>query len=127
MKFIFQRDRTIVSKLGHAVHFPAKEPTYAPPALHTQVLEAGGEPADEMEDPRTAEKPKAPNEPTDPGTRGTDVFSAIEMLVERNGREDFTAAGAPHLKALHGLLGWTPSAAERDEQWVKFSTKGKGE
>lgn len=127
MKFTFARDRTISSTLGHCVFFPKGVATYAPPALHRAVMEAGGEPEDEMEDPRDPTAKTGPAEPTDPEARGADIYAAIEMIVNKNNRDDFTANGSPHTKALSQLVGWKVTPDERDLQWAKFQRGGKDE
>ena len=82
MKFVFQRDRTIASTLGHVIFFPKNTPTYAPAALHREVMEAGGIPEGEMEDPRNPVESTAVPEPTDPIKRGEDIQAAIEMIAD---------------------------------------------
>ena len=123
MNFVFQRDRTIASTLGHVIFFPKNTPTYAPSALHREVMEAGGIPEGEMEDPRNPVESTAVPEPTDPIKRGEDIQAAIEMIATRNASADFTANGAPHVKALTAMLGWKPSNNERDVQWARFQNK----
>jgi hypothetical protein len=121
MKFIMHRDRTVASTLGHAIEFKKGVPTHVPPALIRQVLEVGGEPAEELkEDPRDEKPAGGKQEPGDPGEREQQILEAIEMLVTENKRENFTAGGVPHNKALTALLGWAPDAKERDALWTKF-------
>ena len=120
MKFVFQRDRTIASLFGHVIFFPKGVPTYAPPQLHREVMEAGGVPEEEMDDPRDPREAPAIVEPTDPVKRGEDIYAAIEMLATKNSSNDFTANGSPHVKALTAMLGWKPSNNERDAQWARF-------
>lgn len=124
MQFVFTRDRTIVSVKGHTVFFPKGVPTYAPPAIHREVVEAGGEPVEAMDDPRDPPKSTGPTEPTDPEVRATDIYAAVEMVVNKNSRDDFTANGSPHTNALSALVGWKVTADERDQAWAKFQ-RGK--
>lgn len=121
MKFVMARDRVVTSVLGHSIEFKKGEPTYVPPALHAEVMSLGAEPEDaDMPDPRDPKVPTGVEEPTDPTKRGEDILAAIELIAARNSREDFTAAGAPHLKVLNAMLGWNVSAPERDAQWLRF-------
>lgn len=116
MKFTMRRDRVIVG-LGHAIEFTKDVPTYVPPELRKLVYESGGEPADAnavIDEPVKSN----PGEPQDPEERREQLLEAIAALVEGGNRDDFTAAGAPHTKALTGLLGWQPTAQERDEAWL---------
>lgn len=120
MNFTFHRDRTIASITGHSVFFPKGVPTYAPAAIHAEVLSAGGVPEDEMDDPRDPVAVNGVTEPTDPTERAKEIQAAIELIATRNTRNDFTAAGAPHVRALAQVLGWMPTSAERDTQWARF-------
>lgn len=124
MKFIMHRDR-VITGFGHAIEFKKGEPTYVPPELRREVVEKGGEPADGSELPDDQVK-KGPAEPDDPTERAEQLRTAIESLVEGGVREDFTAAGAPHTKSLTALLGWQPTAQERDEAWLAYQAD-KGE
>lgn len=123
MKYVFTRDRTIESTLGHCLFFKKNEPQHVPPELVKDVLSAGGEPADDdaaalTEKTLTTQASKT--EPTDPNERAERLSEAIAILVEAGQREAFTAGGAPHIKSLTGLLGWQPSSEERDAAWIAF-------
>lgn len=119
MKFVFPRDRTIASVFGHTIHFIKDEPTHVPPEMYKEVLAAGGMPEKgvDLEPPKpTTQK----FEPADPVEREKAIFEAFTKLVERGQREDFTAGGQPHGKALQTALGWSLNNKERDILWVKF-------
>lgn len=121
MNFIFYRDRVVASTSGHVIGFKKGEPTHVPPEAVKDVIAAGGVPEDESFDP---EPPKVdgPAEPTDPDERKLALFEAFSTLVKRGRREDFTAGGSPHQKALAAELGWQVPAKERDAAWVEFNT-----
>ena len=59
--------------------------------------------------------------PTDPLKRRADIIAAIELIVQKAEREDFTAAGLPHPKAVSKITGYTISAKERDEAWQEIN------
>jgi hypothetical protein len=121
MKFVFNRARTVSSKYGHVIFFDKGVPTHVPPEMYQEVLAVGGNPESEIDlDPP---KPDGPEEPTDPVAREAALFSAFESLSLRGKREDFTAGGQPHQKALAKELGWEVSSKERDLMWVKFKTQ----
>lgn len=116
--FVTTRDRMHVSLLGHAIEFKKGVPQFVPPALHKEVSEFA-DPVDPLpEEDEAVKLPAGP--PEDSEKREADVLAAMDMIATRNAREDFTAAGAPHLKALAGLLGWAPDAKERDLMWIRF-------
>lgn len=121
MKFTMHRNRTIVSTSGLSVEFVKGEPTHVPPAMYAEVIAAGGVPEEEID----LDPPSSPgaSEPTDPVARQKAIYTAFETITLRGRREDFTAAGAPHAKALSQILGWTIQNKERDQAWVNFKTK----
>src|SRR5574337_308609 len=90
---------------------------WVPPHLHAE----GAYFADPVEPlPEEPASPAVATAPVDPMLRHQDILAAIELVATRNQREDFTAAGAPHLGALSTILGWKPEARERDQLWARF-------
>ena len=120
MKFISSRDRVITSLTGHAIDFKKGVPTFVPREMHAEVLELGCVPEEEQ---AAGEDPKPVVEPTDPTDRQNALLGAIAVMVERNARDDFGANGAPSIKALNDVLGWKPSAEERDTAWLEYQAK----
>lgn len=118
MNFTLNRDRTVVSTLGHSVEFKKGVPTYVPPELYAEVSAVGAMPEHELTEEEV--KKTAPAEPADPAEREAAVFAAFEGIMLRGRREDFTAGGAPHPKVLAQALGWTLHNKERDILWAKF-------
>jgi hypothetical protein len=116
MKFVMLRDRTVVSTLGHAIEFKKSVPTFVPPALYAEVLAQGGVPEEELPE----EDASKVVEPAEPHVRSEKIQAAIAALVERGKREDFTANGSPHPKALSTELGWPVASKERDAEWARF-------
>lgn len=126
MKFVFPRDRVVSSVYGHVIHFRKGVPTHVPPEMHREVAAVGGVPEDGAEfdfDPEP--QAKGVIEPTAPDERRAAIFAAFEAMVLRGKREDFTAGGQPHPKALARELGWSLSNKERDLEWVAFQTAEK--
>lgn len=117
MNFIMMRDRVVSSVTGHSVSFKKGVATHVPPEMYAEVMAVGAVPEEELPEEEPA---KGPVEPTDPVEREEAVMAAFTTLVTRNVREDFTAGGAPHAKALQRELGWTLHNKERDILWVKF-------
>lgn len=121
MKFVFNRDRTIASVVGHVIHFPKGEPVHVPPEMYAEVLGVGGTPDEELDLDAPAAAPDAKQEPVDPFTREKALFAAFEAMIARAKRDDFTSGNLPHPKALAKELGWRVSNQERDLAWVKFN------
>lgn len=117
MKFVMNRDRVVETTKGHVIGFEKGVPTFVPYACYEEVQAAGAVPEEEIpEDPAKAV--------ADPQGQDRDalIAAAIEELVLKNGREDFTAAGAPHAKAISQKVGFQVDAHERDAAWTKFNS-----
>ena len=122
MKFIMPRDRTVASLTGRAIAFKKGVPVHVPPAMHAEVLNLGAQPETELPEDT---KPRS-REPADPAERTKALMAAFEVIVLRNRREDFTAGGVPHAKALLAELGWPVEARARDLAWEQFQQGKQG-
>lgn len=116
MKFILNRDRTVVSAFGHSVSFKKGEPAHVPPEMYPEVIAAGAVPEEELAEDAI---PKA-DHPTDPGEREAAIFEAFEALVLRNDSSDFTAGGSPKESVVNAAVGFKVPAKEREAAWTKF-------
>lgn len=57
--------------------------------------------------------------PTDETARLSAVKSAIQSL-DRNNEKLWLKNGSPDLVAVENVLGWAPTAAERDSAWTEL-------
>lgn len=121
MKFVMHRDKTISSTCGLSMEFKKGVPVFVPPPLYAEVIAVGGVPEEPLPDDPAPVASAAPQNSTERDKRLADAF---DVIVKRNRREDFTAAGMPHAAVLSTEAGWTLSAKERDLAWVKY-TAGK--
>ena len=119
MEFVLNRDKVVVTKLGHAIEFKKGVPTHVPYECHTAVQEVGAIPVSDLEEEK---KPESP-EPNDPAAREKMIFATFEALALKNERGTFTATGAPKDKPLEAALGFKIDAKERDALWLKFTQK----
>lgn len=72
--------------------------------------------------PAAVEQVLAP--PAGPSLPGKpSLIEATQMLIERNGRLDFTAGGRPALPKLSALVGWEVTTRERDEAWEQLTER----
>lgn len=118
MKFVSLRSFTLTSTLGHAVRFEKGEPTFVPPALYAEAQAAGAVPEEELPEAPAKSGPEAPS---DPVAREKAISDAMTQMVVDARRDDFTAAGLPHLRVLKQVLGWEVPAPERDAVWAKLN------
>lgn len=116
MKFVLNRNKTLVSTLGHAIAFVKGVPTYVPRELWPEAQAIGATPEAEL-----PEEVRAPSrEPIDPALRREAIFAAFEQLVAAGKRETFTATGVPHAKALGMQMGFAIDNKERDALWLEY-------
>jgi hypothetical protein len=116
MRFALQRDRVVASTSGLSVAFKKGVLTYVPPPMYQDVINVGAIPESELPEETKA---AAGGEPGDPAEREMLILMAMEQIVKNGRREQFSAGGAPHGKALANILGWPVGNAERDKLWIK--------
>ena len=116
MKFVMNRDFIVVSTSGRSIRFKKGEPTYVPKDMWAEAQQYGAVPEEELPED-AAEKSAAP---TDPVEREKAIFEAFEQIALTGERENFSANGMPHVKALAKILSFNVDAKERDALWVKF-------
>ena len=117
MEYIAPRNMTVASTSGRSVEFKKGVATYAPPQMHAELIAVGIVPTEEIPEPEDTGEVQAP---TVPAEREAAVFEAIEKLLLRGKRGDFTGTGSPHAAVLSKELGWDIDAKERDVLWQKF-------
>lgn len=115
MNFILQRNHTLVSTMGHSVTFLKGKPTFVPPVLHSDALSIGAMPQD-GEAPDVLGEEEKVQVPMDPATRSKAILGAIKVVIARNERADFTAAGAPTAKAVERETGFDVDRREINDQ-----------
>lgn len=122
MKFILHRDHVHASTMGLSIEFKKGEPTLVPKEMWPEVVAIGAIPEDEAgyEGER-----KVDAVPTDPEVRQQAIIGAFEKILSKNDREDFTSGGAPHMKTIAKIVGFSISANERDEAWLTFKQVGQ--
>lgn len=123
MDFVLNRNKTVSSTKGHTIEFIKDVPTHVPAEMHSEVMAIGAIPTDELPVEKTVDNP----EPQDPQARKQLIISAIETLVLRGKREDFTASGLPDVRALKEILGFGINHKERDVLWGEVQAKQRGE
>lgn len=125
-QLVLNRNYTLVTIFGHVIRFTKDEPIAVPPAAYASAVAIGAVPADGT-DPDVLDDAPKPREMISPQERGEKILAAIEMLVELNNRNDFTAAGSPSVKAVERELGFDVDRREIAAQWQVFHDKQAGE
>lgn len=123
MKFVLNRNKMLVSTLGHTIEFVKGVSTHVPKELWAAAQAIGAVPEDELPE----EKVPQSKEPLDPAEREEMILTAMKMLVEENKRESFTGTGLPQVNALTAVMGFKIDNKERDKLWTKLQLAGKPE
>lgn len=114
MKFVMQRDRVVPTLFGQAFGFKKGVPLEVPQIAWEVVQAAGAMPVDEL----PTEEEGAPVVPQGEA-RVAALTEAVEKIVKRGARDDFTASGSPHAAALSKEVGFPVDAKERDAIWLR--------
>lgn len=117
MEMVLNRNYTMSTTLGHNIQFKRGVPTHIPPILRSQAISIGAVPADGSDPDVLQDDVIANAAPIDPLERTDEVRKAIENIVRRNERLDFTAAGIPTVAAVSLAAGWKVSAREIANEW----------
>jgi hypothetical protein len=121
-KLVLNRNYVLATTKGHIIEFKKGVPVYVPDSVLSEALAVGA--ATESGEPPELEEEKAlPGAPSGLMDRLAALDKAIDTLVKRNARGDFTAAGAPSMTALKDLLGWAPSPREVQQAWLVYAEK----
>lgn len=117
MEMVLNRNYTMATTLGHTIQFKRGVPTHIPPILRSQAIAIGAIPADGSDPDVLQDEVHANAAPVDPMERIDAVRKAIEQIVRRNERLDFTAAGIPNVAAVSQAAGWKVGAREIAQEW----------
>lgn len=117
MDMVLNRNYTMASTLGHTIQFKRNVPTHVPAILRSQAIAIGAVPADGSDPNVLQDEPQVSAAPADPMERIDAVRKAIELIVRRNERGDFTAAGIPTTVAVSQAAGWKVQAREIAHEW----------
>lgn len=121
-KLTLNRDYVLTTTKGHVIAFKKDEPTFVPLAVYPEALAIGALPA-EGADLSALEEPAIKKAPADPAERNPLIAAAIEQLVAKNEREDFTAAGSPTVDAVSTVVGFKVGGREIAAMWQEYHEK----
>lgn len=121
-EFVLNRNATIISKLGFTIHFDKGIPASVPNICIPEVLAIGAERVDAPQDAGMEDAKVVAADPIG-AEREALLFACFDDIVATNKREDFTAQGVPHVKAIKVMLGFTVDNKERDKAWADYRIK----
>lgn len=121
MKLVSNRNFTLRTTTGHIIKFVKDTPVDVPPSCVAHAMQVGCVPHDGVA-PESPEEKAAAVIPV--GIHRIDaIVDAIEALVARNARADFTASGMPQVKSIEKILGYDIDSKERNECWVEYQQR----
>ena len=123
---VLNRNYTLATTKGHVIAFEKGKPVNVPRAAYNDAIAIGAQPADGG-DPDVLKDEKQDTTPQDPAERNPLILAAIVKLIDRNDREDFTAAGSPSVDAVTKEVGFKVSAKEIAGQWQEYHEKKAAE
>jgi hypothetical protein len=106
---------------GHSVRFVKGEPVLVPPICVEDAVAIGAIPVKEGEGDVIPEEPVVPV--LTQAERTAKINEALETMVKRQERNDFTGNGLPSTKKLEQLVGFEVHSRERDSAWKAFRIK----
>ena len=119
---VLNRNFTHASVYGHAVRFVKDKPTVVPNVIVRECVALGAVRAD-GKDAVVEAKVSAKTAPENVDDRMDAVLAAIEVMTERNERNDFTGTGLPNLNALSKQVGFRVDKTELARVWQERANR----
>lgn len=116
--YTLNRDYTYRSVTG-VVSFKKGEPTWVVPAMEKELIAIGAERVD-GEAPEVLDPAAPVIVPLSAQERRDELFTAFQMLTEKNDSKDFTGAGVPTIKAVEKIVSFDVDRTEIVELWGEF-------
>ncbi len=116
------RNYTHASVYGHAVRFKKNVPTVVPNVIVRECVALGAERSD-GKDAIVEARPAADKAPQNVDDRMDAVLDAIESMLERNDREDFTGTGLPKVVSLTSEAGFKVDKTELNKAWQERANR----
>ena len=117
ISMIALRNVTLRTTSGFCVRFEKNVPTPVPENCVEDAMAIGAVPVE----PKDIEPEETLYTPEPTGIQREEAFiAAIEMLVEENSRNKFTAGGKPTRGAIRDALGFDVDNREINAMWTKY-------
>lgn len=105
-KMVLNRKYRIASTLGLIFNFQKDTPREVPALVVRECIDVGAEFVNKDDRAEYFKEPEQDTQPVAPGERRDVIAKAVDVIFERNDRDDFTASGNPKLKAIGDEVGF---------------------
>lgn len=122
-KLVLNRNYVLATTKGHVIGFVKGVPMHVPAAAYNDAIAIGAQPEDGSSPDVLGNDAGGTKAPSDPAQRNPLILAAIETLVAKNERKDFTAAGSPSVKAIERELGFDVDSREVATVWQAYHEK----
>lgn len=114
---MLDRNKAVRSTTGHMLNFFKDEPLEVPLILVRTCAEMGAKRVDGIDPLPGDDEASTPTQPTDPGQRLMDIAAAMDVIADKNEREDFTASSSPTVVAVSREVGYRVDRIEVVAAW----------
>lgn len=116
-EFTLHRNYVLRTTKGHAISFKKGTPTYVPPICVEDAVAIGARPVAEEIDILPDDSPDVVLTAQE---RMDKIAEAIQTMVARNERNDFTGSGLPDIRRMNAIVGFDVTKPERDAAWQRY-------
>ena len=110
---------SVYSSTSGIISFIKGEPSWVPAHMEREVRAIGAE-CVSGKNPELLEPEVPPAKPINQSDRHDAIYTAFEIISERNDSKDFTGAGVPTVKAVEKITDFDVERSEIDEMWRAF-------
>ena len=114
---VLDRNYTVPSVLGHMITFKKGQPTPVPKIMMRTCAQAGAKCLAPDVDPFAENAETKKDFPVDPSQRLEDIGHAIDTLVVRNQRGDWSAGNKPKFQSVSEIVGYRVDQTEVARAW----------
>lgn len=114
--YVLNRDYVLVGP-GHRIGFTKGNPVWVPPEMELEAVRIGADNVD-GDTPDVLGKVEAKAPELSAEERTLLITEAVKQIAAGNNSKDFTAAGAPTVKAVEMIVDFSVERVEIDEIWT---------
>lgn len=118
--YVLNRDYLLRTTNG-CVSFAKGEPTWVVPLMEKAVLQIGAEPVQGAKKDIVEDEPVKVEAPAG-DERMAQLYTAFELIIEKNDAKEFTGQGVPTQKAVERIVGFDAERSEITAAWHQYKS-----